>query len=119
MQRIFVSSGDLQTREREHARNPCLARLRPIASIPKGLDCILLPLAVDAGWVNSLQGFVDIAARLGSSFRTPQSVHPQFMLKYVDLTVLSATFARSITLYASEKAVSLNWYLVGSYVSKR
>jgi hypothetical protein len=41
------------------------------------------------------------------------------MLKYVDLTVLSATFARSITLYASEKAVSLNWYLVGSYVSKR
>jgi hypothetical protein len=32
-------------------------------------------LAVDAGWVNSLQGFVVIAARLGSSFRTPHSVH--------------------------------------------
>jgi hypothetical protein len=35
-----------------------LCELRPIASIPKGLDCILLPLAVDAGWVNSLQGLL-------------------------------------------------------------
>jgi hypothetical protein len=52
-----------------------LCELRPIASIPKGLDCILLLLAVDAGWVNSLQGSVVIAARLGSSFRTPHSVH--------------------------------------------
>jgi hypothetical protein len=46
-------------------------------------------------------------------------LRPQFMLKYVDSTVLSATSVCSITLYASEKAVSRNWYLVGSHVSKR
>jgi hypothetical protein len=41
------------------------------------------------------------------------------MLKYVDLTMLSATFVCLMMLYLSEKAVSGNWYLIGSYVSKR
>jgi hypothetical protein len=41
------------------------------------------------------------------------------MPKYVDLTMLSATFVCSSPLCASEKAVSRNQYLAGSHVSKR
>jgi hypothetical protein len=40
------------------------------------------------------------------------------MLKHVDVSVLSATLVRLVTLYASEKAVPRYWYLAGSRVSK-
>jgi hypothetical protein len=45
-------------------------------------------------------------------------MHPRFMLKYVDLTVLLATLVHRFSLYASERAVSGYWYLAGSHVGK-
>jgi hypothetical protein len=44
---------------------------------------------------------------------------PWFMLKCVDVAVLSANVVCPITLYASDKAASVCWYLDGSHVSKR
>jgi hypothetical protein len=43
---------------------------------------------------------------------------PQFMLKYVDSTVLSAAFVCLVTLYASERAVSGYQYLGGLHVKQ-
>jgi hypothetical protein len=54
-----------------------------------------------------------------SDTQEAQRVAPQFMPKYVDLTMLSATFVCSRPLCASEKAVFRNQYLAGSHVSKR
>jgi hypothetical protein len=47
------------------------------------------------------------------------TMQPQFMPKYVDLTVLSATFVCSIQLYTSEKAVPTNQYLLRSHISRQ
>jgi hypothetical protein len=44
---------------------------------------------------------------------------PQFLLKHVDLTVLSATFLCRFSLYASERAGPGYWHLAGSHVSKQ
>jgi hypothetical protein len=41
---------------------------------------------------------------------------PQFMLKYVDSTVLSAAFVCLVTLYASERAFSRKQHLSGPHV---
>jgi hypothetical protein len=44
---------------------------------------------------------------------------PAFMLRYVDIQVVSATFVCRVSLYASERAVSNDWCLIGSCSTKR